>query len=214
MQSILENTLDDWSNLKYSIAMNAKTQDTRQHILEVGYQLVVSKGFTAVGLSELLKSADVPKGSFYHYFKSKEQFGDALIEEYFRTYLSRVDTLLSSNNVTARQRLLDYFSRWLDVDNGVCNANKCLVVKLSAEVSDLSESMRTTLATGADKIVSLIARCIESGIEDGSIKCHDANQTARQLYQQWLGASLLNKLHQDASNLELCYATTQQLLDN
>lgn len=46
--------------------MNAKTKDTRQHILEVGYQLVINKGFTAVGLSELLRAADVPKGSFYH----------------------------------------------------------------------------------------------------------------------------------------------------
>jgi len=60
--------------------MNTKTNDTRQHILDVGYQLVVNQGFTAVGLSQLLKEAGVPKGSFYHYFKSKEQFGQALIE--------------------------------------------------------------------------------------------------------------------------------------
>ena len=70
--------------------MNAKTNDTRQHILDVGYQLVVTKGFTSVGLSELLKAADVPKGSFYHYFKSKEQFGEALIEDYFSRYLKMI----------------------------------------------------------------------------------------------------------------------------
>ncbi|MDW1502064.1 TetR/AcrR family transcriptional regulator, partial [Vibrio sp. YT-19(2023)] len=56
--------------------MNAKTNDTRQHILDVGYELIVTRGFTSVGLSELLKTAEVPKGSFYHYFKSKEQFGE------------------------------------------------------------------------------------------------------------------------------------------
>lgn len=194
--------------------MNAKTQDTRQHILEVGYQLVVAKGFTAVGLSELLKSADVPKGSFYHYFKSKEQFGEALIEEYFKTYLTRVGDLLSHDKTTGRERLLDYFSRWLDIDNGMCNANKCLVVKLSAEVADLSEPMRSKLASGAEKIVQMLAKCIQSGIEDGSIHCRDADQMARQLYQQWLGASLLNKLHQDGRNLESCYIATQQLLNN
>ncbi len=194
--------------------MNVKTQDTRQHILEVGYQLVVTKGFTAVGLSELLKSADVPKGSFYHYFKSKEQFGQALIEEYFKTYLTRVGALLSSDSRSGRERLLDYFSRWVDVDNGMCNANKCLVVKLSAEVSDLSESMRTALASGADKIVAMLAHCIESGIEDGSIQSRDSKHLALQLYQQWLGASLLNKLHQDGRNLESCYIATRQLLEN
>ncbi len=54
--------------------MNTKTNDTRQHILNIGYQLVVAKGFTNVGLSELLKTVAVLRGSFYHYFKSKEQF--------------------------------------------------------------------------------------------------------------------------------------------
>lgn len=44
--------------------MNETTNDTRQHILDVGYQLIVTKGFTKVGLSELLKLANVPKGSF------------------------------------------------------------------------------------------------------------------------------------------------------
>ena len=71
--------------------MNRKTADTRQHILDVGYQLVVTKGFASMGLSELLKNAAVPKGSFYHYFKSKEQFGEALIQDYFHHYMKRLE---------------------------------------------------------------------------------------------------------------------------
>lgn len=193
--------------------MNAKTQDTKQHILAVGYELVVTKGFTAVGLSELLKTADVPKGSFYHYFKSKEQFGETLIEEYFKSYIQRVDGLFSEPDLTSYDKLIGYFSRWLEVENGVCNANKCLVVKLSAEVADLSETMRIKLANGAERIIDQLANCIAAGIEDGSIQTDDANALARQLYQQWLGASLLNKLLQDRSNLEHCFETTKKLLN-
>ncbi|NVD07734.1 TetR/AcrR family transcriptional regulator [Vibrio sp. JPW-9-11-11] len=193
--------------------MNAKTQDTRQHILEVGYQLVVTKGFTAVGLSELLKTADVPKGSFYHYFKSKEQFGQALIEEYFKTYIVRARDVLHGGEACGRERVLNYFSRWLEIENGVCNANKCLVVKLSAEVSDLSDTMRVTLAQGADKIIEQLAASIESGVQDGSIATLDSAVTARILYQQWLGASLLNKLNQDQVNLHHCFEATKQLLN-
>ncbi|NOH80386.1 TetR/AcrR family transcriptional regulator [Vibrio sp. RE86] len=192
--------------------MNAKTQDTKQHILAVGYELVVTKGFTAVGLSELLKTADVPKGSFYHYFKSKEQFGETLIEEYFKSYIQRVDGLFSEPDLTSYDKLIGYFSRWLEVENGVCNANKCLVVKLSAEVADLSETMRIKLANGAERIIDQLASCIAAGIEDSSIQTSDANALARQLYQQWLGASLLNKLLQDRSNLEHCFETTKKLL--
>ncbi len=192
--------------------MKEKTNDTRQHILDVGYELVVTKGFTAVGLSQLLKAADVPKGSFYHYFKSKEQFGEALIEDYFRTYLARINAFFNSEDGNANERLMGYFSRWLEVENGVCNANRCLVVKLSAEVSDLSETMRVALATGAGRIIESIAQCIQAGIKDGSISAVNPHATATQLYQQWLGASLLNKLVQDHTHLEHSLETTKALL--
>ncbi|MFM2588126.1 TetR/AcrR family transcriptional regulator [Vibrio sp. TBV020] len=197
--------------------MNAKTQDTRQHILDVGYELIVNKGFTAVGLAQLLKSADVPKGSFYHYFKSKEQFGEALIEEYVRSYMARIQFVLNQPEMNGRDCLLDYFSRWLAKDNGVCNANKCLIVKLSAEVSDLSDTMRVSLAKGAELIIGALADTLKRGIDDGSIvlrdsQLDDCQVIATQLYQQWLGASLLNKLMQDQSNLELCFETTKQRL--
>ncbi|KGY13281.1 TetR family transcriptional regulator [Vibrio tubiashii] len=193
--------------------MNMKTNDTRQHILDVGYELVVNKGFTAVGLSQLLKAADVPKGSFYHYFKSKEQFGETLIEDYFRTYLTRINVLFSNTDIDGYQRLIGYFSRWLAVENGVCNANRCLVVKLSAEVSDLSEPMRLALASGANEIIASLAQCIEAGIKDGSISVTDAQATATQLYQQWLGASLLNKLVQDNTHLEQSLSATKSILN-
>ncbi|RTZ17493.1 TetR/AcrR family transcriptional regulator [Vibrio aquaticus] len=192
--------------------MNAKTQDTRQHILDVGYELIVNKGFTAVGLAQLLKSAEVPKGSFYHYFKSKEQFGEALIEEYVRSYMDRIQRVLNQPEMNGRDCLLDYFSRWLAIDNGVCNANKCLIVKLSAEVSDLSDTMRVSLAKGAELIIRALEDTLKRGITDGSIVQLDCHLVASQLYQQWLGASLLNKLIQDQSHLELCLETTKQRL--
>ncbi|WP_274879764.1 TetR/AcrR family transcriptional regulator [Vibrio harveyi] len=192
--------------------MNAKTNDTRQHILDVGYQLVVTKGFTSVGLSELLKVADVPKGSFYHYFKSKEQFGEALIEDYFSRYLKMITAHLTESEGSGSERLLSYFERWMAIENGQCNANKCLVVKLSAEVSDLSEAMRVRLASGATQVVKAIEDCVQAGIEDGSIQVESAEQTAHLIYHQWIGASLLNKLYQDRSGLIRSFESTQSML--
>ncbi|MGR5230823.1 TetR/AcrR family transcriptional regulator [Vibrio rotiferianus] len=192
--------------------MNAKTNDTRQHILDVGYQLVVTKGFTSVGLSELLKAADVPKGSFYHYFKSKEQFGEALIEDYFARYLKMITVYFTESEGSGCERLLSYFERWMAIENGQCNANKCLVVKLSAEVSDLSEAMRAKLASGATQVVQAIENCVQVGIEDGSIQVESAEQTAHLIYHQWIGASLLNKLYQDRSGLMRSLESTKSML--
>jgi AcrR family transcriptional regulator len=55
--------------------LSKKAEATRQHILDTGYQLVLHKGFAGLGLLEILKACNVPKGSFYHYFSSKEAFG-------------------------------------------------------------------------------------------------------------------------------------------
>ena len=192
--------------------MKTKTNDTRQHILDIGYQLVVTKGFTNVGLSEILKTAAVPKGSFYHYFKSKEQFGEALIQHYFEQYLEHVNAILVKGTGTGFGRLTDYFSRWLIIDNGTCNANKCVVVKLSAEVSDLSEPMREALKNGAYSIVTLIALCIDDGIKDGSITVKDSQLAAQTLYQLWLGASLFYKISQDLNVLQQALVTTKAQL--
>ncbi len=194
--------------------MNTKTNDTRQHILDVGYQLVVAKGFTSVGLSELLKTADVPKGSFYHYFKSKEQFGEALIEDYFYQYLERINAVLVLAEGNGRERLLAYFGRWLNIENGSCNAHKCLVVKLSAEVSDLSPPMRESLLLGANKVIATISQCLQSGIEDGSIKALDCDAMAQTIYHLWLGASLMSKLNQNQIGLEQALVTTKQFLSD
>ncbi|MBS9858267.1 TetR/AcrR family transcriptional regulator [Vibrio alginolyticus] len=194
--------------------MNAKTNDTRQHILGVGYELIVNRGFTSVGLSELLKKAAVPKGSFYHYFKSKEQFGEAMIQDYFTKYFERLNARFTNTELSGYQRLMSYFEEMVKVEDDVCNANKCLLVKLSAEVSDLSESMRLALRQGADKTIQAIADCIDIGIQDGSIPNGDSALLARQIYYLWNGASLLNKLYQDQAALTQSLTYTQHLLQN
>ena len=159
--------------------MRASYDDTRRHILDAGQQIIASKGFAGVGLSEILASAKIPKGSFYHYFDSKEGYGTALLEQYVADYLQQLDDLLGQPGA-ARDKLLRYFAGWLDMQTGACSAEKCLVVKLSAEVADLSDEMRGVLRRGTDQVIGRLADAIESGRAEGSLS---AGEPARQLAQ-------------------------------
>jgi TetR/AcrR family transcriptional repressor of nem operon len=58
------------------------TKSTREHLIDVGLELMHQDGYNATGLSDILKGADVPKGSFYHHFGSKEDFAAAVLERY------------------------------------------------------------------------------------------------------------------------------------
>lgn len=192
--------------------MKPRYDDTRQHILATGRRIIAGKGFAGVGLNEILNTAGVPKGSFYHYFDSKERYGQALLEDYFAGYLAEIDTLFGSAPMTGRQRLEAYFGQWLNSQGAACDERKCLVVKLSAEVADLSEPMRATLAQGTAQVIARIADCIRAGTADGSLPPLNAEATARSLYQLWLGASLLAKIERSGAPLEQAMHFTQALL--
>lgn len=188
--------------------------DVKQHILDTGRAIILGKGFSAVGLNEILSSAQVPKGSFYHYFKSKESFGEALVDSYVTDYLTHVDALLQPDGSPAAERLMRYWSSWMTTGESESAQCNCLVVKLSGEVSDMSEAMRVALLGGTNQIIERLADCIGQGGADGSLPgALDAPQTALTLYELWLGAALLTKLRRERSALDAAMHATLRLLN-
>ncbi len=191
---------------------NAHT-DVKQHILDTGRTIILRKGFSAVGLNEILATAQVPKGSFYHYFKSKEAFGEALVESYVADYLTHIDALLQPDGTPAAERLMRYWRSWMSTGVSQSAECNCLVVKLSGEMSDMSEAMRVALLRGTDRILERLEKCLHEGLRDGSLAGDfDAHETALTLYQLWLGAALLTKLRRDASALAAAMTATLSLL--
>jgi len=192
--------------------MKKPNQDMRQHIIDVAKSLMTHKGYTAVGLMEVLKAAGIPKGSFYHYFRSKEEFGQALLEEYFQEYIGRVDVVMAAQG-TGAERLLGYLRYWAKTQAFDHPEEKCLVVKLGAEVCDLSEDMRGVLEEGTALIIERITRCVQQGMADGSItSTQDAETLAESLYQLWLGASLLGKVRNTTAAFDTALITSKRLL--
>ncbi|WP_034294344.1 TetR/AcrR family transcriptional regulator [Herbaspirillum sp. RV1423] len=187
--------------------------ETKLAILQAGRRLIAQKGFTGVGLSELLAAAEIPKGSFYHYFGSKERYGRELIEQYVAEYLQVLDKIFTADGGNVRERLLTYWGYWLETQCCEMVEHKCLVVKLSAEVADLSEEMRVALHDGTKVFIARIAEAIREGIAEGSLHAVlEPSKTAQMLYQLWLGASLLSKLSRDRDALESAMEVTRRVL--
>lgn len=189
--------------------MENQTKDTRSHILSVGRSLTARQGYSGVGLNELLKAADVPKGSFYHYFASKEAYGCALLEDFVAQYRISLGETLFDPRMDARARLLSYFEGWFQKQTGPNLQDRCLVVKLSAEVADLSVNMSKILQSGVADIIAGLTKTIEDGIAEGSIApIQDPHAVAQSIYHQWLGASLIAGLTQDSAPLNAALKST------
>lgn len=193
--------------------MRAQHEDVKSHILDSGRRIIAAKGFEGVGLNEILRAAGIPKGSFYHYFPSKEGYGRALLERYVANHLERIESVLGAEDVPARERLMRYWSGWANLQCSDRIDEKCLVVKLSAEVADLSDEMRQALRDGTNRVIARLARCMAAGVADGSLPADLVPEAcAERLYMLWLGASLLTKLRREPSAINAALAETRAQL--
>ncbi|SEG08163.1 transcriptional regulator, TetR family [Actinacidiphila yanglinensis] len=195
--------------------MTAARVDTRRAILDSGRRVITAKGYSAVGLNEILKEAGVPKGSFYHFFTSRDAFGEALLQRYFDEYFATMDRITADRNKNAAQQLMQYWQNFYDTQAVDDCQGRCLVVKLGAEIADLSEAMRETMKAGTTQIVDRLERMITAGVGDGSLTIDaDPRATAETLYDLWLGASVMAKIHRSTACLDRCMATTRRILHN
>ncbi|MFT8898414.1 MAG: TetR/AcrR family transcriptional regulator [Acetobacter sp.] len=191
-----------------------KHRAARQHILEAARPLIGLRGFSAVGLAQILDVAGIPKGSFYHYFESKEAFGEALLQSYIDDYLIKMDDIIRNDKESAIERITRYFTFWRDTHIDGQIGNKCLIVKLAAEVSDLSEPMRAILNVGTRAVIDRLSALIAKGQAEGSIYSKQpAQMLAASLYQLWLGSTLLAKITRNSPPFDHAWTASRQLLE-
>jgi TetR/AcrR family transcriptional repressor of nem operon len=193
--------------------MPAAKMDTRQLLLDTARRIVLAKGYAAVGINEVLTNAGVPKGSFYHWFDSKDAFGEAMMRSYFDDYFATMDGIVARTEQTSAEHLLRYWQFFHDTQAADNCQGGCLVVKLGSEIADLSEAIRATTKAGTAAIVDRLEKMIADGVADGSVSVYDTPRaTAEALYDLWLGASMIAKIHGHPGQLDRAMAVTRQIL--
>ncbi|AJY70513.1 TetR family transcriptional regulator [Geobacter sulfurreducens] len=119
--------------------------ETRATIIRIGTDLISRQGFNATGIDAVLKEAGVPKGSFYYYFRSKEEFGLAVIDHFAERYDQRLDTFLNDEEVTPLNRIRNYLESALArLEQNQCSKG-CLIGNLGQELADQHERFRGRL---------------------------------------------------------------------
>jgi TetR/AcrR family transcriptional regulator, transcriptional repressor for nem operon len=183
----------------------AKDLDTRERILEVGAQAIADKSFNSCGLAEILAAAKVPKGSFYHYFQSKEDFGVALIEKASQEYVELLTPIVSDRKKSALKRLRTIFDMSREECVATGAARQCLVPKLALETSQLSETVHAAVKCAYDQWTALLARVIREGQASGEIsKDHEPERLASMLVMLWEGATIRMQIDRSLQPVDDC----------
>lgn len=172
----------------------AAKQDTRIALLEAGMDIMLEKGYTNTGIQEVLSSLGVPKGSFYHFFDSKENFAIEIIRHYDQIYTAGLLRTLRNPQETPLQRLKSYCETGKQGFLSRECRKGCLIGNLSQEMSDQSEALRKELSTVMAKWRDLFAKCIEEGQNTGEItKVCSADRLAEMFNSGWGGAVMRAK---------------------
>jgi len=190
---------------------------TRQKLIKIGAKAMLEKSYHAVGIQEILTEVGVPKGSFYYYFESKEDFGVAIIEYYGEQLANIIRGKLLDSTHSPRERMYEYYVtiRNFYAVNG-CGQG-CLVAKFATEVANLSPHMRDALKKEFDKWLDLFSTCIKEGQILGEINSDlDAESLAEFLYTTWEGVLIRMQVNQTLAPIDnfINYAFDRIILKN
>lgn len=178
-------------------------QITKQKIIEIGAQIIHQKGYHHTGIQEILKTAGIPKGSFYFYFANKEDFGLQVIDYFNNRYLEMVTPIARDQSLSPVQRLekiFDWFiKRFIEMDY-TCG---CPIGNLSQEMGDLSPAFRSKLNESFRLMVKVVAGLLQEGRDAGEVPPHlDLEETANFIVSGWHGALIRMKIVKAVEPLE------------
>lgn len=177
------------------------THATKQRLLDVGMALLLEHGYHGLGVQALLDAAQVPKGSFYHHFRDKEDFALQVVDEYMRNVHHGLDQCLNDTARPPLARVRRFFE--LTEENyrreGYLG---CLLGGLGQELSGVNGTFRARIAECFTVISERTATCLEEARVRGDIPSDaDPREMACLLVDCWEGAALRSRLRGDAEPL-------------
>lgn len=175
---------------------------TRDHLLATGLKVLHARGFHATGVQDITQAAEVPKGSFYTHFDSKEQFGAEVLGRYWEIRAGAASAILSDESRPAVDRLKAYFAAKTQARSPASIERGCMIGNFSAEMAGDSRLVRDRLAAVFAAWTSMLSRCIREAQAAGQVRTDiDADTVAAFLIDAFEGALLRSKVDRDTAAL-------------
>lgn len=175
--------------------------DTQQQLLQAGMAMLLRQGYHALGIASVLEATQIPKGSFYHHFKSKEDFGLRVIDLYMQEVHAGLDQCLGDKSRPPLKRVRHFFESTEEKyrTEGYLG---CLLGGLGQELSGVSEVFRRKVEQCFSEIAQRISECLREAIKLGDLpKKTNPQKMAELLVNCWEGAALRTRMRRDPAPL-------------
>ncbi|WP_078788771.1 TetR/AcrR family transcriptional regulator [Trichlorobacter thiogenes] len=167
----------------------------KEDIVQIGLDLVLSKGFNATGVETILKQANIPKGSFYNFFSSKEEFALAIIDRYVADRNELFFPIISDESVSPLERVKKSFEKLIAIFEDYDCSKGCLLGNLGLEMSDHSENVRQCLEQALEGWTTGLSGLLLQAQQEQAIPANlDVEMLAENLISSFQGALLRSKI--------------------
>ncbi len=180
------------------------TKSTRDHLIDTGLKLMHQHGYNATGLTEILKAADVPKGSFYHHFGSKEDFAAAALERYTTREAEHAASVLIGPKMSPLKRLKTYFTDLVKFYGQKGEIPGCMMGSFSLEIATANPQLRKQISGSFAHWQHTVAMVIQQAVAQKELPADtDSESLAGFLLNSWEGALLRSQAEANDAPLEV-----------
>jgi len=187
-------------------------QIKREKLLDQGVKMLMDQGYHGTGLKEILDIVQIPKGSFYNYFGSKEKFAAEAITHYIEPFIDLLSKHLKVSDIDGLTALKNYYAELITEVEQSGYKGGCLLGNMMGEVGDTSEECRQSLLATIERYNLLQESALLSAQNEGLVrKDRSAKSMTDLLFSSWQGALLQMKIEKSVEPLQVCWDT---LLDD
>lgn len=182
-----------------------KKEASRESLLNKGIDVLMQQGYHGTGLKEILDAVNIPKGSFYNYFDSKEDFAAKVIQHYVDPFVLRLAANLQQSETDALAAMQHYFDELIAQVEKNDFKGGCLLGNLMGEVADTSSLCQQSLKVAVNRFRELLQSGLAKAQQQGTVRADkSAEDMADLLINTWQGALLRAKIEKSSRPVRQC----------
>ena len=198
-----------------TMAISSKHSEKKDYILSRGMNIMRDRGYNGTSVKDIVSAAGIPKGSFYSYFESKEDFAVKALDKYFKEFIDEVITVLNDTSKSNKERLIAHYENRVKVMLTRPEfKNGCIANSLGDEMGNHSESIRQAIIKKESFVKKKLTEIVQKGQEKGEINNQLAAESLINVIEDaWKGAIITRKEYQNDQSMKNLLLVTKSLLE-
>ncbi len=185
----------------------------KEDILDVGYDVLRRNGYHSVGINQVLKESGIPKGSFYNFFESKEDFARQVIERYGCSNLTWMQGFFEDSKRSPLESLKAFYAYMIKVNEEDAYSGGCLVNNMSMEIGRNNDLLASETNQQFIGWLNVLAAVAQKGQEQGEItKKYSPLELAEYLHAGFYGTLSRSKVTRSRVYMDTWYEMTFEFI--